>query len=85
MVKKIKPYRAHFRAVVDKHTFEEAQEILGVLNLTIGQVIGMLCTQIVLHRKLPFEIKDKRKDVDNGNLYKDFIFNCDAIIGKNGS
>lgn len=57
MKKKYKPYRVNFRAVVDKATFDETQEILKILNLTIGEVIGMLCNQIVLHRKLPFEIK----------------------------
>ena len=62
MAKKNKPYRVHFRAVIDQDTFEEAQEILKILNLSIGEVIGMLCNQIVLHRKLPFEIKAKEAD-----------------------
>lgn len=57
MKKKYKPHRVNFRAVVDKSTFDETQEILKILNLTIGEVIGMLCNQIVLHRKLPFEIR----------------------------
>ena len=75
MAKKNKPFRAYFRVVVDKDIFEEAQEILKELNLSIGEVTGLLCNQIVLHRKLPFEIKaqervkDERKKVIREIIY----------------
>lgn len=65
MKKKYKPHRVNFRAVVDEATFEEAQKILKILNLTIGEVIGMLCNQIALHRKLPFEIKATSPSEEN--------------------
>ena len=57
MAKKQKPHRVSVRVVVDKETFEKAGDILEILNLSIGEVIGMLCNQIVLHKKLPFEMK----------------------------
>lgn len=59
---KRKEYKPYVRLVINKETFEETKTILESLNLTIGQVVSMLCNQIVLHRKIPFELK--AKDVD---------------------
>lgn len=57
-----KEYRPYLRIGIDQDTFEKSQEILKTLKLTIGEVIGMLCNQIVLHRKIPFEMKAEDKN-----------------------
>lgn len=56
---KRKECKPTIRLSIKKETFEETKKILESINLTIGQVIVMLCNQIVLHRKLPFELKAK--------------------------
>lgn len=62
-------FRASIRFYIDRDVFDETQDVLGELNLKLGDVITMLCTQIALHRKLPFEIKAReggpKKACDN--------------------
>lgn len=65
MTKKNKTKRPYIRIYADQEIFNEAQQILKSINLTINQVMAMLCDQIVIQRKIPFEIKAKEnKEVE---------------------
>ncbi len=68
MEKKNKTHRVYFKFYVNKDVFEEAKEILETLNLTMGEAMCMLCNQIALHRKLPFEMKAKEKEGDRNKV-----------------
>ncbi len=62
-----KQHKPSLRLSIDKETFEETKSILESINLTLGQVVSMMCNQIVLHRKVPFEIKAKDVDQQKSN------------------
>lgn len=62
MIKKNRPRKPFCRLYIDEAIFEEAERILRELNLELRDVVAMLCNQIVLHRKLPFEMKAKEEE-----------------------
>jgi addiction module RelB/DinJ family antitoxin len=62
MKTKRKECKPSCRLSINEDVFNEAKLILEELNLKLGDVVGMLLTQIVLHRKIPFEVKAKEED-----------------------
>lgn len=53
------------RISVNTETFKKVEELLKTINMTPSQVIGMMFTQILLHKKIPFDINIKASSEDD--------------------
>ena len=48
---------AYVTARIDPHLKKEAEKILRAMGISVSEAVTIFFKQIVLHRKIPFDIK----------------------------